>query len=97
MSKMALLGLVKSASRQLGAYGIRVNSVSPGAVATPLLCDEFHMTAPEVENHFDQYMFLKGVGPLKTKNVADAELFLASDNSKFVTCHNFIVDGGYPH
>ncbi|RVW35564.1 (-)-isopiperitenol/(-)-carveol dehydrogenase, mitochondrial [Vitis vinifera] len=97
MSKMAVLGLVKSASRQLGAYGIRVNSVSPGAVATPLLCDKFQMSATEVENNFEQYMSLKGAGPMKEKDVADAVLFLASDNSKFVTGHNLIVDGGYPY
>ncbi|XWS60614.1 hypothetical protein CRYUN_Cryun07bG0050600 [Craigia yunnanensis] len=38
MSKHAVLGLVRSASKQLGEHGIRVNSVSPYAVATPALC-----------------------------------------------------------
>ncbi|KAM0038054.1 putative oxidoreductase [Helianthus debilis subsp. tardiflorus] len=36
MSKHALLGLVRSASRQLGVYRVRVNCVSPSAVVTPL-------------------------------------------------------------
>lgn len=41
MSKCPVLGLVKSASYQLGEHGIRVNCVSPGAAATPLICKAF--------------------------------------------------------
>ncbi|KAJ6868786.1 hypothetical protein NC651_033775 [Populus alba x Populus x berolinensis] len=41
MSKCAVLGLVKSASYQLGEHGIRVNCVSPRATAMPLICKAF--------------------------------------------------------
>ncbi|KAA8542383.1 hypothetical protein F0562_023481 [Nyssa sinensis] len=49
MSKHAVIGLVRSASKQLGEHGIRVNSVSPYAVATPLMCNAHQKEAEEVE------------------------------------------------
>ncbi|KAJ6293948.1 hypothetical protein OIU76_022094 [Salix suchowensis] len=93
MSKCAVLGLVKSASYQLGEHGIRVNSVSPGAVATPLVCNALGMGVEEVEKTFESTSCLKGV--LKLNHVAKAVLFLASDDSEFVTGHNLVVDGGF--
>ncbi|CBI15280.3 unnamed protein product, partial [Vitis vinifera] len=84
MSKHAVLGLMRSASKQLGAYGIRVNCVSPAGVATPLACDAGQMGVEETENYFGQLMGLKGRGALKVKHVADAVLFLASDDSEGV-------------
>ncbi|KAK0588044.1 hypothetical protein LWI29_033355 [Acer saccharum] len=92
MSKHAVLGLMRSASKQLGEYGIRVNSVSPAAVATPLLCGIFGMEAEEVERTLESSYYLKGV--LKAKHVAEAVVFLASDQSEFITGHNLAVDGG---
>ncbi|GFQ05255.1 (-)-isopiperitenol/(-)-carveol dehydrogenase mitochondrial [Phtheirospermum japonicum] len=79
MSKHAVLGLVRSASMQLGMHGIRINCVSPAAVLTPL-----------ARNLFTS---LKGV-TLTAEHVAEAVLFLASDDSAFVTGHNLVVDGG---
>ncbi|KAI5562479.1 hypothetical protein BDE02_15G056400 [Populus trichocarpa] len=93
MSKCAVLGLVKSASYQLGEHGIRVNCVSPGPVATPLICKAFGMGVEEVEKTFESTSCLKGV--LKLKHVANAVLFLASEDSEFVTGHNLVVDGGF--
>lgn len=94
MSKHAVLGLVRSASKQLGAYGIRVNCVSPGPVATPLLCGKFEMGKEQVEKLYEEDTDLKGKGHLKARHVADAVLFLASDESEFITGHNLSVDGG---
>ncbi|KAL5722576.1 hypothetical protein ACHQM5_006083 [Ranunculus cassubicifolius] len=95
MSKHAVLGLVRSASCELGKYGIRVNCVSPSAVATPLLMNAFGIDDQEVaENAFSSMNVLKGL-VLKVNHVADAALFLASDQSAFVTGHNLVVDGGF--
>ncbi|KAF8376753.1 hypothetical protein HHK36_031579 [Tetracentron sinense] len=97
MSKHAVLGLVRSASRQLGEYGIRVNCVSPSGLGTPMLCKAYQMEPEEVEKLFEPFTSLKGVG-FKVNHVADAVLFLASDDSAFVTGHDLVVNGGYrPH
>ncbi|KAJ9677332.1 hypothetical protein PVL29_022359 [Vitis rotundifolia] len=93
MSKHAVLGLMRSASKQLGAYGIRVNCVSPAVVATALLCSEVEMGVEEAEKFFGQFVDLKGRGALKVRHVADAVLFLASDDSEFITGHNLAIDG----
>lgn len=94
MSKHAVLGLVRCASRQLGEHGIRVNCVSPGAVATPMACSAFGMDAEQLEKAFEPHSSLKGVA-LKLGHVADAVLFLASDDSGFVNGHDLLVDGGW--
>lgn len=94
MSKHAVLGLVRSASCELGKYGIRVNSVSPAAVATPLLLQRYGFKDKETaEKAFISEKRLKG-GVLKVGHVAEAVLFLASDQSAFVSGHDLVVDGG---
>ncbi|KAK6148513.1 hypothetical protein DH2020_019425 [Rehmannia glutinosa] len=94
MSKHALLGLVRSASLQLGVHGIRVNCVSPSAVATPLAGKIGIGTAKSIEDVVGPFISLKGVA-LTAAHVAEAVLFLASDHeSGFVTGHNLVVDGG---
>ncbi|XP_030531262.1 (-)-isopiperitenol/(-)-carveol dehydrogenase, mitochondrial-like [Rhodamnia argentea] len=92
MSKHAVLGLVRSASKQLGAHGIRVNCVSPGGVATPMVSNYLGRSKEEIERLFEPTSSLKGV--LKAKHVADAVVFLASEDSAFVTGHNLVIDGG---
>ncbi|XP_074368909.1 (+)-cis,trans-nepetalactol synthase NEPS2-like [Apium graveolens] len=94
MSKHAVVGLVKSASKGLGQYGIRVNCISPGGVVTPLSCSEMKLGMKECENFFEGIMDLKGFGAMKAKDIANAVLFLASQDSQFITGHNLIVDGG---
>lgn len=94
MSKHAVLGLVRAASKGLGEHGIRVNCVSPGAVATPLVCGELHMSAGDCEKIFDNEIAVKGCGALKAEDMAKAVLFLSSQDSMFVTGHNLVVDAG---
>ncbi|KAG8379128.1 hypothetical protein BUALT_Bualt07G0055900 [Buddleja alternifolia] len=94
MSKNAVLGLMRSASQQLGVHGIRVNCVSPSAVVTPLAMAVMGLaTAGDVESFIGPYTSLKGVS-LTAEHVAEAVLFLASDESAFVSGHNLVVDGG---
>ncbi|XP_027349449.1 short-chain dehydrogenase reductase 3b-like [Abrus precatorius] len=93
-SKHALLGLVKSACSELGAYGIRVNSISPFGVATPLTCGTFNLEPDQVEANSCSQANLKGV-VLKTRHIAEAALFLASDEAVYVSGHNLVVDGGF--
>ncbi|XP_047947041.1 (+)-cis,trans-nepetalactol synthase NEPS2-like [Salvia hispanica] len=93
MSKRAVLGLVRCASLQLGKHGIRVNSVSMGAVLTPLAARHGIETPADVEEYIGRYTSLKGA-MLTAENVADAVAFLASDEAAFVTGVDLKVDGG---
>nr|WBW02125.1 isopiperitenol dehydrogenase [Schizonepeta tenuifolia] len=93
MSKHAVLGLVRAASIQLGAHGIRVNCVSPAAVVTPLAGKVGLGTADDVESLFGQLTCLKGVA-LTAEHIAQAVAFLASDEAAFVTGLDLVVDGG---
>ena len=95
MSKHAVLGLVRSASLQVGSYGIRVNCVSPGSVGTQLMKDMLKTEDDEeADKAVESTSNLKG-GVLMPKNVADAVVFLASEDSQFVTGHNLEVHAGF--
>ncbi|KAI5683638.1 hypothetical protein M9H77_04866 [Catharanthus roseus] len=94
MAKHAVLGLVRCASRQLGVYGIRVNSVSPSAIATPLTSVTSCQTrAEDIMRVYEPLTSLKGI-VLTGKHIADAALFLVSEDSAFITGHDLVVDGG---
>ncbi|XP_010911600.1 short-chain dehydrogenase reductase 3a [Elaeis guineensis] len=93
-SKLAVVGFVRSAAAELGRHGIRANCISPGAVATLLTMEYLGLTQSQVEESAENGMVLKGGGPLKASDIGEAALFLASDESAFVTGQNLIVDGG---
>lgn len=95
MSKHAVVGLVKSASLQLGVYGIRVNCVSPYGLATPGTCKLYGVEADEMEKLYESHTCLKKSGVLRARHVADAVLFLACSDSEFITGHDLVVDGGF--
>ena len=77
----------------LGAYGIRVNCVSPGLVGTPLLKDMLGYENEEEDKVVESTYTLKG-GAMRPKNVADTVVFLASAESQFVTGYDLVVNGG---
>jgi len=57
-----------------------------------MVCNTFGRSEEEIERMFEPSSSLKGV--LKAKHVADAVVFLASEDSEFVNGHNLVVDGG---
>ncbi|PKA51533.1 Short-chain dehydrogenase reductase 3b [Apostasia shenzhenica] len=91
-AKHAIVGLVKSAAKELGKNGVRVNCVSPYGVATPLACEGMRLPPEKVEELSCACSSLKGP-VLKAEDVAAAALFLASGESAFVSGHNLVVDG----
>ncbi|XP_062105201.1 secoisolariciresinol dehydrogenase-like [Humulus lupulus] len=93
-SKSAVLGLTRNAAVELGQFGIRVNCVSPFAVATPMVKEFTGLGEEEVESLSDEMANLKHV-TLKADDIASAALFLASDDGRYVSGHNLVVDGGF--
>jgi NAD(P)-dependent dehydrogenase (short-subunit alcohol dehydrogenase family) len=90
-AKAGIVGLTRTLSRELGSAGIRVNCVSPGAIATERQ-RRLWMT-PEYLAEIMQRQSLKR--ELTPEDVADSVLFLASDQSAAMTGQNLIVDGGW--
>ncbi|KAK9076811.1 hypothetical protein SSX86_005145 [Deinandra increscens subsp. villosa] len=90
-SKHAILGLMKSVAAELGKHGIRVNCVSPYLIppSVPAEITDLH---PDI--FVNIYSNIKGVS-LKEEDVAQAALFLGSDDSKYISGHNLAVDGGF--
>jgi 3alpha(or 20beta)-hydroxysteroid dehydrogenase len=94
-SKWGVRGLTKTAALELGRDNIRVNSVHPGAIRTPILAAQ----APDAEP-MAATMAGAGVGLSAIPRIADPEeitrlvLFVASEEASFSTGSEFIADGG---
>ncbi|MHB8485685.1 MAG: SDR family NAD(P)-dependent oxidoreductase [Candidatus Acidiferrales bacterium] len=102
-AKAASIHLTRCAAMELGEKGIRVNSISPGMIATGAFSKYSGMQADEADDHpeyaaaaissvMPRWQPLQRVGHVD--DIAQAALFLASDASRFVTGHNLVVDGG---
>lgn len=85
-SKFAVRGITKTAALEFAEYGIRVNSIHPGAVDTSII------TEPEKLGELAQTIPLRRIG--RPEEVSNLVLFLASDESSFVTGSEFVIDGG---
>lgn len=93
-SKHAVLGLTRSAAVELGRFGIRVNCLSPFGVATPLSTEFVGMDETRYEELMGTLANLKRV-TLKAEDVANAALFMASEEGRYISGHNLFVDGGF--
>jgi len=89
-SKHAIMGLTKVAALEYAKRGIRVNAICPGIIHTPLF-ERYSKKAPEVD-----YAAMEPLGRLgRSDEVAEAMLWLCSDESSFVTGSGLVVDGGF--
>lgn len=84
-AKAALYGLVRSLALQLGQHGIRVNTVSPNKVGSPVGTDV------EPANRERKNLLGRGCAP---EDIANAVTFMVSEEASFVTGTDLLVDGG---
>ncbi|GAB2809803.1 glucose 1-dehydrogenase [Lentzea nigeriaca] len=89
-SKFAIRGMTKVAAMELGQHGIRVNSVHPGAINTPMVGEA--LGRPIDISPIGKKVALRRVG--QPDDVANVVLFLASDESAYCSGAEFVVDGG---
>jgi len=90
-SKGGVLAMTRELGVQFARQGIRVNALSPGPVATPLLMKLF---ADDPERAARRLVHVPMGRFADATEIAAAVAFLASDDSSFVTAANFLVDGG---
>jgi 3alpha(or 20beta)-hydroxysteroid dehydrogenase len=89
-SKWAVRGMTKTAALELGQYGIRVNSVHPGPIDTPMIAgDEFDSVDKDA---LYASLPISRIG--RPDEIAKLVLFLASDDSSYSTGAEFVADGG---
>lgn len=91
-SKHGVIGLTKTSALECAKHGIRVNAVCPGAIKTAMI-DRITGNKKEVE---EQFAAMEPIGRLgQPEEVANAVLWLCSDEASFVTGHAMAVDGGW--
>ncbi|HLQ70550.1 MAG TPA: glucose 1-dehydrogenase [Bacillota bacterium] len=88
-TKFAVRGMTKAAALEGAHYGIRVNSVHPGVIETPMVIQEDTKSAVE---EFSKHIPMKRTA--KPGEVSNLVLYLASDESSYSTGSEFIIDGG---
>ncbi len=102
-AKAAVSHITRLAGLQLGPHGIRVNAISPGAIATPIFWGGSARASTLSEEENQQKLAklernLARATPTPRAGLADdianAALFLASDEASFINCHDLVVDGG---
>ena len=98
-AKAAVIHLSRSAAMELGEWGVRVNSICPGGIVTPLFGKSFGLSVEEADkateaigDTFAEIQPIKRAG--LPADVAAAAVYLASDDASFVNGHALVVDGG---
>ena len=102
-AKAAVRQMTKVAGMELAPWGITVNSIAPGGIATPIFfggseraqtMDEGHVAASmaKLEKNLAAATPLQRTG--LPKDIAYGALYLASDEGRFVTCHDLVIDAG---
>lgn len=91
-SKHGIIGLTKTAALENAKSGIRVNVVCPGVIKTPMVS----RSTGDKKELIEQYEKLEPMGRLgNPEEVAEAVIWLCSDQASFITGHSMMVDGGW--
>jgi NAD(P)-dependent dehydrogenase (short-subunit alcohol dehydrogenase family) len=96
VAKAAVIHLTKSTALELGANGIRVNAICPGVIATPLAFGGKTLRPDQIDKADAKLGPYQPIGRIgQPDDIANYALFLASDESTFITGTAQLVDGGY--
>jgi 3-oxoacyl-[acyl-carrier protein] reductase len=92
-SKAGVIQLTKSAALELGQHGINVNCIAPGAIDTEMLRGD--LTEEKYAELIEGRKKISSLGVIgRPEDIANAVLFFASDDSRFITGKTLLVDGG---
>ena len=91
-SKFAVTGMTRSAAIELGPLGVRVNSIHPGVINSPMVQE----APPETRARLDRLMDMQPIKRMgEPDEIASLALFLASDEASYITGAQFVIDGGH--
>jgi NAD(P)-dependent dehydrogenase (short-subunit alcohol dehydrogenase family) len=92
-AKHGVVGLTQTAALEYATQGIRINSIGPGFIYTPLVSSAGFTEGSDV------YNYIAGLHPMKRfgrpEEIGEAIVWLCSEKASFVTGHQMLVDGGY--
>jgi NAD(P)-dependent dehydrogenase (short-subunit alcohol dehydrogenase family) len=92
-TKAALVGGAKALALELANKGMRINCISPGTLGDTAMTENLKKQISEEEFHKIEQEYPMGLGSIK--DISSLCLFLLSDESKWITGQNIIIDGGY--
>jgi NAD(P)-dependent dehydrogenase (short-subunit alcohol dehydrogenase family) len=96
VAKCAVIHLTKSVALELGEHSIRVNAICPGFIATPLAAGRPDADDSQIEQLRQAGAASQVLGRVgEPLDIANMALFLASDDSEWITGREFVVDGGF--
>jgi NAD(P)-dependent dehydrogenase (short-subunit alcohol dehydrogenase family) len=98
-AKAAVIQLTKCVAMELAPFGVRVNSISPGGIATPIFAKAFGLDKSDADRSVGALTsYLKERLPLQRsglpEDIAYGALYLASEEGSFVTGHDLVIDTG---
>lgn len=96
VAKCAVIHLTKTVALELGEHNVRVNAICPGFIATPLAAGRPDADESQIQQLREAGAASQAMGRVgEPRDIANMALFLASDESEWITGREFVVDGGF--